>query len=305
MLDRPLSVAQAQNLLIGRLAAAGIANAPLDSRLLLMHAVGLTHEALIAEPHRLLSVAEAERLEAMARRRLGHEPVSRIVGEREFYGRSFLIGPAVLDPRPETETLIDVVLAHARTLATPPAMLDLGTGSGAILVTLLAELPQAWGMGTDRDEAALRIARRNALRYGVTDRARLVVADWCRGIAGRFDVIVSNPPYIPSGDITGLEPEVRDFDPRPALDGGFDGLDAFRTIAGNALPLLRPGGLVAVEIGAGQAPAVTAIFVRQGWQANPAAASAADLSGRVRVLCFTAAAAVAGKKKVGNLPMKG
>lgn len=305
MLDRPLSVGRAQSLLTGRLAAAGIPNAALDTRLLLMRAAGLTHESLIAEPHRLLSPGEAERLEAMARRRLGREPVSRILGEREFYGRSFAIGPAALDPRPETETLIDLALAYGRALAKPPLILDLGTGSGAILVTLLAELPQAWGMGTDRDGAALRIARRNALRHGVADRASLAAADWCRGIAGRFDIIVSNPPYIPSAEVAGLEAEVRDFDPQAALDGGPDGLDAFRAIAGSTVTLVHPGGMVAVEIGAGQAAAVTAIFVQQGWEANPAAASAADLSGRTRVLSFVAAAAVAAKKKVGNSRMKG
>jgi release factor glutamine methyltransferase len=270
-----------------RLAAAGIANPALDARLLVIAATGLSHEALIAAPERRLADDEARRIDALAERRLAGEPVSRIVAEREFYGRPFTIGPASLDPRPDTETLVERALGFAGTRTGPVEILDLGTGSGAIVVTLLAELPDAHGTGTDVCSAALDVARRNALRHRVAERARFVAADWCRGVDGRFDLIVANPPYIPSGDVDGLSREVRDHDPLRALDGGPDGLDACRAIAAGAGPLLAPDGLLALEIGAGQHDAVTAVFARQGWRPAPAAAACRDLAGHIRVLAFT------------------
>ena len=270
-----------------RLAAAGIANPALDARLLVIAATGLSHEALIAAPERMLGDDEARRLDALADRRLAGEPVSRIVAEREFYGRPFTIGPASLDPRPDTETLVERALNFARTKTVPVEILDLGTGSGAILVTLLAELPEARGTGTDVSAAALDEARRNALRHGVAERARFVSADWCQMVEGRFDLIVANPPYIPSGDLDGLSREVRNHDPLRALDGGEDGLDAYRAIAAGAVPLLAPYGLLAIEIGAGQHDAVTAVFAGHGWRPAPAGAACRDLAGHVRVLAFT------------------
>jgi release factor glutamine methyltransferase len=274
-----------------RLEAAGIANPALDARLILMKATGLSHEALIAAPERLLESGEVRRLEDMADRRLAREPVSRIFAEREFYDRPFTIGPASLDPRADTETLVERALAFARTHAFQnshggPAVLDLGTGSGAILVTLLAELPEARGTGTDLSPAALDEARANAARHGVSGRIRFVAADWCSGLEGRFDLIVSNPPYIPSEELQRLEREVRDYDPVLALDGGPDGLEAYRDIAAGAGPLLAPGGLLAVEIGAGQERAVAAIFAGHGWEPAPAGAASRDLAGHVRVLAF-------------------
>jgi release factor glutamine methyltransferase len=270
-----------------RLAAAGIASPALDARLLVIAATGLSHEALIAAPERMLEGEEARRLDALADRRLAGEPVSRIVAEREFYGRPFTIGPASLDPRPDTETLVERALGFARTRAVPVEILDLGTGSGAILVTLLAELLEARGTGTDVCIAALDMARRNALRHHVADRARFVSADWCQGLEDRFDLIVANPPYIASGDLDGLSREVRDHDPLRALDGGPDGLDAYRAIAAGAGPLLAPDGLLALEIGAGQHDAVTEVFARHGWRPAPAAAACRDLAGHIRVLAFT------------------
>ena len=269
-----------------RLAAAGIASPALDARLLLLAATGLTHEALIGAPERLLGESEARRLDGLAGRRLAREPVSRIFGEREFYGRPFAIGPASLDPRADTETLVERALRFVDTQPAP-AILDLGTGSGAILMTLLAELPGARGTGTDVSEAALDVARANARRHGVDGRAQFVAADWCDGVTGRFDLIVSNPPYIPSGDISGLEPEVRDHDPVVALDGGTDGLDAYRAIATGAQACLSPGGLLALEIGAGQRDAVDRLFAAHGWRPAPAEATSPDLSGRIRVLAFS------------------
>ncbi|MFW6077669.1 MAG: peptide chain release factor N(5)-glutamine methyltransferase [Hyphomicrobiales bacterium] len=274
-----------------RLAAAGIANPALDARLILMKATGLSHEALIAAPERLLEPGELQWLEDMADRRLAREPVSRIFAEREFYDRAFTIGPASLDPRADTETLVERALAFARTRAFQnphgaPAVLDLGTGSGAILVTLLAELPEARGTGTDLSPAALDEARANAARHGVAERARFVAADWCSGLEGCFDLIVSNPPYIPDQELQHLEREVRDYDPPAALDGGPDGLEAYRDIAAGAGPLMSPGGLLMVEIGAGQERAVAAIFAGYGWEPAPAGAASRDLAGHVRVLAF-------------------
>jgi release factor glutamine methyltransferase len=273
-----------------RLAAVGIASPALDARLLLIAATGLSHEALIAAPDRPLRGDEVRRLEDLARRRLAREPLSRVIGEREFYGRRFTIGPASLDPRPDTETLVERALSLAATRTAPLDILDLGTGSGAILVTLLAELPGARGIGTDVSAAALAEARINVLSHGVGERAGLVRADWCTDwdwAAGRrFDLIVANPPYIPSREIDGLEPEVRDHDPRQALDGGADGLDAYRAIAAGAGRLLAPGGLVALEIGAGQESGVLALLTGHGWDADSTTAICRDLAGHVRVLAF-------------------
>jgi release factor glutamine methyltransferase len=289
-----ITIADALARLRLRLAAAGIENPALDARLLLIAATGLSHEALIGEPDRPLETGAARRLEDLAERRLAREPVSRIVACREFYDRPFTIGPASLDPRPDTETLVERALAFARTHAFTrshggPAILDLGTGSGCILVTLLAELPDARGTGTDTSAAALDEARANAARHRVDERADFVAAHWCRGVEGSFDLIVSNPPYIPSGELHRLEPEVRDFDPLPALDGGPDGLDAYRAIAAGAAPLLARGGLVVLEIGAGQENAVTAVFAGHGWAPAAAGAMSRDLAGHVRVLAFVPA----------------
>ena len=269
-----------------RLAAADIANPALDARLLVMAATGLSHEALIAVPERPVGEAEARRLDALATRRLAREPLSRILAEREFYGRPFTIGPASLDPRPDTETLVERALKFAGSHQGPIHILDLGTGSGAVLVSLLAELPGARGTGTDMSEAALEVARANAIRHGVAGRARFVAANWCRGVQGCFDVILSNPPYISSGELYRLEREVRDHDPPCALDGGPDGLDAYRAIAADAAALLAPGGLVALEVGAGQDGEVANLFAGHGWELAPEAAVCRDLEGRVRVLAF-------------------
>ena len=284
--ESPASVARTLADLGKRLSAAGIASPALDARLLLLAATGLTHESLIGVPERLLGESEARRLDDLAVRRLAREPVSRILGEREFYGRPFTIEPASLDPRADTETLVERALAFAKTQPAP-AILDLGTGSGAILVTLLAEVAGARGTGTDVPEAALDVARANARRHGVDARAQFVAADWCDGVTGRFDLIVSNPPYIPSGYIIGLEPEVRDHDPVVALDGGTDGLDAYRAIAAGAQACLSSGGLLVLEIGAGQQDAVARLFAAHGWRPAATDAASLDLSGRIRVLAFT------------------
>ena len=245
----------------------GIATPALDARVLLCHATGLSHERLIAHGRDPLLPEAAAHLAGYVARRLSGEPVSRIKGFREFYGREFRIDSDTLDPRPDTETLIGATLgivAEEGLGDRPLRLLDLGTGSGCILVTLLAELPLAEGIGTDLSAGALRLAGENAQRLGVEARARFVAADWFTGLSGRFDLIVANPPYIPAEEIATLSPEVAGHDPRRALDGGQDGLEAYRRIAARAVDFLAPGGHLVVEIGASQAQAVFRLFQASG-----------------------------------------
>ena len=212
--------------------------------------------------------------------------MSRITGTREFYGRSFLVNASALDPRPDTETLIEAaldVIAANGGCKRPLTLLDLGTGTGCILLTLLAELPEARGIGTDLAPEALRLAEANAARLGLADRAVFLASDWCEAIAGEFDLILSNPPYIASAEIAGLAPEVAAYDPRLALDGGEDGLDAYRRIAASAARNLRAGGKILVEIGVSQADAVAGLLRRGGFLVEKGAPRL-DLAGRPRVV---------------------
>jgi release factor glutamine methyltransferase len=271
----------------GLLRQAGIDTPELDARLLLCHAARLTHEAYIARAGGELGGAAATRLELLIARRLGREPVSRIIGTREFYGRGFLVDRHALDPRPDTETLIEAALdlvdrrgSRHRSLN----LLDLGVGTGCILITLLAELPKARGLGTDLSGAALDLAAANAVRLGVTDRASFVVADWLDGVDGSFDLIVSNPPYIASAEIAGLPEEVSGHDPRLALDGGPDGLAAYRRIAASARQVLAPNGKILVEIGSSQAEQVAEIFAKAGLTLDRDGAIRRDLAGRARLV---------------------
>lgn len=263
-----------------KLAGAGIESAALDARLLLQAAAGLRHADIAADPDRQIATETAEAFHRYVARRAAHEPVSRILGEREFYGRIFQVTPAVLDPRPDTETLIGEALKHVKPGA---RILDLGTGSGAIIVTLLAECTTATGVATDLSGAALEVARKNAERLGVGDRLQAVHCSWFDSVAGCFDIIVSNPPYIALPEIAGLAPDVRDFDPLRALDGGPDGLAAYRRIASGAGAHLAPGGRIIVEIGAGQEGAVAALFKVSGFNLS---AIKSDLGGHVRCLVF-------------------
>jgi release factor glutamine methyltransferase len=260
------SVAAARRALTEKFAAAGLDSPQLDARILVGHALDLDHAALLAAGERLLSASEESAIAALAERRVAHEPVARIVGTKEFWSLDLRIDDATLVPRPETEIVVEAALAainlcgsRARALR----IVDLGTGSGAILLALLSELKSAHGVGSDINPRALAVARDNAVRLG-QGNAAFVACDLTAALRGPFDLIVANPPYIPSSDIATLAPEVRLFDPRPALDGGADGLDFYRAIAVAAPELLAPDGALVVEIGVGQAEPVAAIFAAAG-----------------------------------------
>jgi release factor glutamine methyltransferase len=265
-----------------RLAAHGIETAVLDARLLLQAASGLRHEDIVADPDLGVPPDAAARFSMFIERRSRFEPVSRILGTREFYGRCFRVTPDVLDPRADTETLIGAALGLVKGKG-PLRILDLGTGSGAIAATLLAELPGATAVASDLSAAALAVAKGNAEALGVAGRASFVQANWFEGIEGKFDLIVSNPPYIPLGDIAGLAPDVREFDPPRALDGGPDGLEAYRRLANGAGGHLAAKGHIILEIGAGQENAVNELFKEQGFDRE---SHHFDLAGHVRCLVF-------------------
>jgi release factor glutamine methyltransferase len=269
----------------------GIATADLDARLLLCHAAGLSHEDLAADPGRVLGQNAKSRFDVFVRRRLEGEPVSRILAVREFYGRPFAIDEAVLDPRPDTETLIAAALGIVERNGwcnTPIRVLDLGTGTGCILITLLAELPSAHGVATDASLAALAVAQDNAQALGVAGRATFVAGDWLEPMAGAFDLIVANPPYLTSAEMAGISREVR-HDPFHALFGGGDGLDAYRCIAARAQLALRPGGTILLETGAGQADAVLDLLSSAGLTVAPERCVWRDLAGRPRCVAASAA----------------
>ncbi len=248
------------------LARAGIPGSDIDARLLLCAAAGLDRLTLIRDPDRPLSAEAAARFVAFLNRRLAREPVSRILGYREFWGLTLHVTPDVLDPRPDTETLVEAVLATVKGRRSHPwRVLDLGTGSGAILCALLHELPAAQGWAVDRSAAACRVAHRNLASCGLAERSLVVQGDWVAGLAAHsFDLVVSNPPYIETEAIAGLDRDVREHDPLPALDGGADGLAAYRILAADLPRLLVPGGLAGFEIGQGQGAAVSALMSGAG-----------------------------------------
>jgi len=236
-----------------------------DARFLLQGLLGIDGAQLLSASQHPLGEAAAA-ISAAANRRLAHEPVSRILGRREFYGREFIVTPDVLDPRPDTEAVVDLALEVIKSSGLSGralAIADIGTGSGILICTLLAELPEATGVATDVSVAALEVARRNAEKRGVADRIRFVATSGLSGCGNAFDLVVSNPPYIREDEIAELDPEVKDYDPRLALCGGTDGLDIYREIARNTLELLRPVRLV-LEVGSTQAEAVEELFAAAG-----------------------------------------
>jgi release factor glutamine methyltransferase len=256
----------------------------IDARLLLEAAAPVSRADILADPHRVLDAEAFARFDAFVARREAREPVSQILGRKGFWTLMLNVSPGVLTPRPETESLLDVVLP-----AFPPerafSVLDLGVGSGAILLSILAERPKAKGLGVDVSEEALAVARDNAANLGLERRLALLRGDWTSGLGdASFDLVVANPPYIPTAEIETLAPEVRDHDPRLALDGGADGLDAYRRLAPEILRVLRPNGRFAVEIGPGQADAVKGLFAEAGARDL---ASHRDLGNRDRVVAGT------------------
>lgn len=281
------SVAEAVRLIAQAFKAAGIDEPEADARILLAYALRLDRARLAAQADRLLEAREIDAASALAARRLRREPVARILGQKEFWSLDLRISPAVLVPRPETETVVELALdkiGRGGLRMEKMRILDIGTGSGALLLALLTEMPNATGLGTDISDAALAIARENAERHRLEARCEFVAANIADGVTGRFDLVVSNPPYVAADDIATLAPEVRDHDPRLALDGGGDGLACYRAIANSMSQLLASGGRLIVELGAGQEPAVRELFTKAGLKAGE---TRADLAGIPRA--FSAA----------------
>jgi release factor glutamine methyltransferase len=263
---------------------AGIDSAELDARLLIGDALGLDLTGMIRSANRTLTTDESNRLEAPVNRRLAGEPVARILGHKEFWGLSLALSPATLVPRPDTETVVELALEMLRGSSARQGarIADLGTGTGAILLALLSELHGATGIGTDISQEALDTARGNAKRLGLADRTSFIRCDYALGLTGSFDLVVSNPPYIRSADIAGLAIEVRDHDPQKALDGGADGLDAYRALIPQAARILSPSAALVVEAGQGQAAQIQALMTSAGLA--PHGAPRADLAGIPRAV---------------------
>lgn len=261
--EETLSVARLLATATERLRAGGIGNPRRDARVLLAHVSRLEETTIVARPESPVSPSMAESVGRLVERRIGGEPLSRVLGRREFWSMEFRLSPDTLDPRPDSETLIEVLLRHVPDRSLPLRILDLGTGTGCLLLSLLSEFPRALGVGIDLSDNACATASANARRLGFADRAIFAVADWgAASPAGGFDLVVSNPPYVSRRELSALDDEVRKFDPELALCGGDDGLDAYREIARVLNRLLAPGGLAAVEFGEGQAAEVSGIFAR-------------------------------------------
>uniref|UniRef100_A0A9E7ZZ06 Release factor glutamine methyltransferase n=1 Tax=Bosea sp. NBC_00436 TaxID=2969620 RepID=A0A9E7ZZ06_9HYPH len=275
------TVREARRLAVQALRETGIETAGLDARLLLEGAL----DTRDLNPEHELDAATVATFDGFLRRRRAGEPVWRILGEREFWGLTFRLSPATLEPRPDSETIVEAALAQlAGRRDENLALLDLGTGTGCLLLALLSELPQAQGLGIDLSEEACRTAAGNAVLNGLEERATFRQGSWTEGLTSRFDLIVSNPPYIPSAEIATLSVEVREHDPMLALDGGADGLGPYRLFASSLPPLLAPGGVIVLEIGAGQGPDVVALMQAGGLEFR---GSRHDLGRHERTLIFT------------------
>ena len=290
--DTPITVGLALDRAAARLRSAGIVDARREARILLSECLGIGRETIVGRPARPLPAERLARIHAAIARRCRREPVSRILGHREFRSLPFKLSPSVLDPRPDSETVVEtaIELSGARG-GEALRVLDLGTGSGCLVLALLSALPNATGLATDSSPAALLTARDNARSLGLAPRCRFVAAHWAAGIAGRFDIVIANPPYVRRGDISRLAREVVDYEPRLAIDGGVDGLAAYRQLAPGLARLLTPGGRAFLEIGAEQAEPVSDLL-----RANGLAVIAVrrDLGGHDRCI---AARTAAGEKK--------
>lgn len=282
--DKSRTIASARRTLTERFAAAGIDSADADARALIAHALNVERTTILTHSDRVLKSEEIAAVEALSARRLKREPVAYVIGRKEFWSLSFNVSPDVLVPRPETETVVELALdvIDKRAMRKEKLrILDIGTGSGALLLALINELENAVGIGTDISTAALEIARANAAHVNLDSRCQFVACDIAAGIGGRFDLIVSNPPYVARGDIAGLSPEVRDYEPSIALDGGHDGLNLYRAIAAQAGERLAPDGSLIVELGAGQELPVRTLFTNAGLAVGPVRR---DLAGIPRAL---------------------
>ncbi|MCX8999984.1 peptide chain release factor N(5)-glutamine methyltransferase [Rhizobiaceae bacterium BDR2-2] len=287
---RPGTLSALHGWLRRELADAGLADAATDARVLILGLFDLSAAELLTRGDRAVSEAEFATAAAALERRRKREPVHRILGARDFYGLTLRLSPETLEPRPDTEILVERILPHAQRIADEKGcvrILDLGTGTGAIVLALLNECPAAVGVGADLAPGALRTARENAEAAGLAARFDAVESDWFSAIEGRFDIIVSNPPYIRTDVVAALEAEVRDYDPGLALDGGRDGLVAYRRIAADALAHLETGGVIGVEIGYDQRQDVEALFELKGFQTLE---TARDYGGNDRVVVFAAKA---------------
>jgi release factor glutamine methyltransferase len=278
------SLAEAVRMMAQSFRLAGIEQPEVDARILIGHALHIGRAQILSQSDRVLEAREVSAINALAARRLRREPVSRILGRREFWSLLLDISPDVLDPRPETETVVEGALdfvTRGGLRLEKLRILDIGTGSGALLLALLSELPNAIGTATDISVPALEIARGNAERHHLAARATFVACNMADGVQGPFDLIVSNPPYIARAEIATLAPEVRDYDPPMALDGGADGLNAYRLIANDAARLLATGGRLYVELGVGQEAAVRSLLTNAGFAVGRARP---DLAGIPRAL---------------------
>ena len=284
----PVDIATLLGRATAALTARGIDGAGREARLLLQHAAAIPVATQIAFAERLVGATAVDAFEAALARRLRREPLSHILGYREFWSLQFQVTADTLDPRPDSETLVEAVLGELRgrnpaLIATALSLVDFGTGSGCLLLALLSELPQAQGLGVDLNPGAVAIATANAERLGLASRARLKKGNWDQDISEQFDIVISNPPYISSAEIGGLQPEVAQFEPHLALDGGADGLVAYRALAEVVQRVMKPTGFAAFEIGAGQGADVVAVMQKAGLRHI---ASAHDLQAHERVLIF-------------------
>lgn len=255
----------------------------LEARLLVAHVLALPRETLFAHPRGPVEAHDVRHVDALVDRRRRGEPLAYILGEREFWSLPFAVSPDVLIPRPDSEAVVETALGHLGDTGRPLGILDLGTGSGCLLLALLSECPSATGVGVDLSKAALCVASSNARRLGLAKRCAFVCADWGAALAGRFDLIVSNPPYIDGLGFAGLDPTVRCFEPAAALSGGVDGLDAYRSLAAHLPRLLAANGVIVLEIGAGQREDVTRLLAEAGLAD---VAVGRDLAGHDRCLVF-------------------
>jgi release factor glutamine methyltransferase len=265
--DVSTTVEAARRALTARFKAASIDSPELDARILVGHVLGLDLTGMIAAAHRQITPDEVTGVEELARRRLKGEPVARITGHKEFWGLPLQLSAATLVPRPDTETVVELALGILRASPDPNRLwriVDIGTGSGAILLALLSELPNARGIGTDISSDALATAEANAAQFGLSDRARFIRCDYAAALSGAFNLIVSNPPYIRSAEIADLAIEVREHDPHLALDGGTDGLAAYRALIPQSAALLASGGALVVEAGSGQSGAIETLMAGSG-----------------------------------------